>query len=521
MRITVKDIKEGKEGLVWVKGEKGLFLFKDFQGQVGDEIDLQKYEQRQTKTGAKYFYVSKYEIKRERSIENEKQIKEGMEKMGIQVQEKQSKEGKDYKEALQVVSEVEKTINSILLDRQEMIRLALVNAVYGGTMLLVGGTGVGKTMSAELISSAFSDKVYYTQLNYNKELSDVIGYLNLKELRENGVAKFNVERFINADFHIYDEFYNSTGRLRSALNDYILRRQLTVGDSDVIIGKTRAIYLTSNHIDNLRDPRVLAEGGVAIADRVNLVYTVPEVDGSLVEKLLLTTNEGKQFNYKLKQPIGSIEHLEAIKRKAMELKNPEWFAKKIGEFVDLVKASFPESRISVRKALQIADLVKINAVINGRDKILEEDLRAILPHTLFVNQTEKKIKEDVDRIVSTVLNLETSPVAKILLSALNSMNSKVNAVDWYVNQAQNLGLNKDSLVLLKDFVSGLSGGKSKNSVELNYINYVLGDKKGDVIKYVEAGMNGVNEEVVSKVADEVAKITEKELDEMLGGGIKL
>lgn len=522
MKVRVQDIKEGRDGLYWVKGEKGLFLIKDFGGKVGDEIEVNKYVEKQTKSGVKYYYVNQFTYLTTKAQNIEKNLEENSKKAGIKV-EKEEKKEVDYKEAVKVISDVEKTVNQILVDRQEMVRLAILNAIYGGTMLMVGGTGVGKTMTSELVASAFSKNVFYTQLNHFKELDDVIGQLDLKKFRDDGVAIRKVERFINADFHIYDEFYNSTGRLRGALNDYLVLRRLTVDEVGIIKGKTRAIFLTSNHIDNLRDPRVIAEGGGAIADRINLIYTVPELDEEGYLKILRARSENRKVEYSFKEPFGSINHLNAIKEKALEMKTPFWLEKKLSQFASLIASTFPEIRISPRKLISINELALVHAVMEGRDKVLEKDLRTILPHTLFLNQNDKRVKEEVDKIVSMVLNLETNPLVKVLINAKEAMDNNIPAKDWYIKEASNL-INKDNIKLLQDLLDNKDKVKS---VEIDYTTYIVGGEKEkeELFKYINTGVNSISEKDVEKQVDEALKMSEKELEEMLGldsnGGIKL
>ena len=410
--ITVAEIIKSKKGDVWIKANKeGINWYKLGVNEgvnVGDTIEVEA-ELRVTPQNKKYKYIKTL---RKLDLDKEKEAKKTQKKANVTLSQ-----------AIKAVKKVEDEINKRVIGREEMVRLSILNAISGGVMLSVGGTGIGKTMTAELVSSAFSDKVFYSQFNAFKEFADVIGTLDIKKLREQGITEYKTDRFLNSDFHIYDEFYHAQGKLRAALNDYILRRQLDVDDRGVIKGNTRAIYLTTNKIEDLRDPRVQKEGGLAIGDRIHIVYHVKDPVGEALERILGQAD--RKYDYRFEKPLASVEHLEKIRAEAKKLKTPQWLIRKISEIDALIRAELPEEyRPSPRKWASLIEMMKVNAVYNGRKLVTKEDLEIVVKNALLMKTEEFEQKLD------SILDMPSQRVIDTVESIIKAMNEQTDPAEW-------------------------------------------------------------------------------------------
>jgi len=479
MRITVEKVKKPKkkEG-IWIKpkGEEIWFYLPQAKTVFSGEEYNVEADLRTTRDNRKYYLVKK--IEQVRQAEQKQKEEAGTEKT-ISLQE-----------AVKELEKVEKAINNVVIGREEMVRLSLITAVSGGNMLMVGGTGIGKTMTAELVASAFSDRVLYNQLNHYKELTNIIGNIDLKKFRETGEVEYRTDRFLNADFHIYDEFFHSKGKLRGALNDYILRRSLTIDDRGVLKGKTRAIFLTSNRLEDLQDPKVQAEGGLAIADRIHIILQVPDPDETVLEKLLMGGGTKKEYSFR--QPLSSVEVLERIRQEAEKIPTPKWLVKKIAEFDAAMKLKLAEEyRISPRKYIALVEMMKVSAVLDGRNAITLKDARRILPNAVFT--LDQQVKEEL----KDVLNISTEHLS-ILLEKIRNGNPKEIAETVMAILGEDA-----TLVDVKEMLKG-------DGIEQLYVKETVPDWE-KVIEEADRKLRSLNAKDIENFVDEEVRKIEEEV----------
>ncbi|MGC8942291.1 MAG: AAA family ATPase [Sulfurihydrogenibium sp.] len=307
-------------------------------------------------------------------------------------------------EVIFAIRELERKINEVVKKREEMVRLLINSSIYGANTLLVGGVGVGKTMTTELVSHMFSDKVLYYQFNRNTEMDSVIGNIDLSELKK-GNFLYRTDRFLNADFHIYDEFFQTHGRLRAALNEYLAKRVITVDQRGVLKGKTRAIFATTIHLPHLNKVEVIMEmGDYAIVESFHLVYNVPDLSFEEEKEILKYLDERNLASYEtienLKKELSevrkskgiSVETLEQLKAYAISnVRVPEWVFDTMVLFAE--RSKFYLGRYyspSIRKSLHLLGLMAVNAALEGRNVILPKDAELILSNTLFIDEDMMK-----------------------------------------------------------------------------------------------------------------------------------
>jgi MoxR-like ATPase len=410
-------------------------------------------------------------------------------------------------EVISAIRELEGKINKVVKNREEMVRLLINSSIYGANTLLVGGVGVAKTMTTELVSHMFSDRVLYYQFSRNTEMDSVIGYINLNELKR-GILRYETERFLNADFHIYDEFFQTHGRIRAALNDYLVRRVITVDQRGVLDGKTRAIFSTANFLTDLTKPEVRETGDYAIADRFHVVYNVPKlsveekkgvIKSGWKEKLASsrTINNLKKELSELRKSKGiSVENLEQLKAYAISnVRVPEWVFDTIVLFAE--RAEFYLGRYyapSIRKSLHLLGLMAVNAVLEGRNVILPKDVELILSNTLFID--EDMMKKLANRSHKPIVDK-----AHIFYEAFSNVDLDDASLK---DKKKNIGTMSDYvgvILVANDLVrAGLDGIEVVNKLKEYYGEDVLDKFRKDI---VEKFMNG-NKAVVSDLLQKIS-----------------
>ncbi|MGC9059527.1 MAG: AAA family ATPase, partial [Candidatus Aenigmatarchaeota archaeon] len=414
---------EGRVERVWLSDKNGNFAlklslgnrhalfvrfprdnFKDqksllYEFEVGENVKLVgTLSWSNNKNGVKILVLDASSYKKVLNNNNEDNLKDLAEKNAEYYKNVLNEDFNPY-EVIFAIRELEGKINEVVKKREEMVRLLIISSIYGANTLLIGKVGVGKTMSTELVSHMFSDKVFYFHFNRNMALENVIGHINIVKLNE-GNFIYETDRFLGADFHIYDEFFQTHGRLRAALNDYLAKRVITVDQIGVLKGNTRAIFATTIYLPDLNIAEILIEmGDYAITESFHLVYDIPDLSFEEEVEILKYLDERNFASYEtiknLKKELSelrkskgiSVETLEQLKAYAISnVRVPDWVYHTVALFAERTK--FYLGRYyspSIRKAAHLINIMKVNAVLEGRNVILPKDVELILSNTLFSN----------------------------------------------------------------------------------------------------------------------------------------
>ncbi len=410
-------------------------------------------------------------------------------------------------EVISAIRELEGKINEVVKNREEMVRLLINSSIYGANTLLVGGVGVAKTMTTELVSHIFSDRVLYYQFSRNTEMDSVIGHINLNELKR-GILRYETERFLNADFHIYDEFFQTHGRIRAALNDYLVRRVITVDQRGVLEGRTRAIFATANFLTDLTKPEVRETGDYAIADRFHIVYNVPELsdkEETTITKKADTEKLASSESIKnLRKEIAeirkskgiSVETLEQLKAYAISnVRVPDWVYDTLTLFARRTKFYLGRYYApSIRKRLHLLNLMRMNAALEGRNVVLPKDVELILSNTLFID--EDMMKKLANRSHKPIVDK-----AHIFYEAFSNVDLDAASLEDKKKNIRTMSDYVGIILVANDLVrAGLDGAEVVNKLKEYYGEDVLNKFRKDI---VEKFMNG-NKAVVSDLLQKIS-----------------
>jgi len=417
--------------------------------------------------------------------------------------------------AISAIRELEDKINGVIKNREEMVRLLINSSIYGANTLLVGGVGVAKTTTAKLVSHMFSDQVLYYQFSRDTEMDKVIGHINLAELRK-GKFRYETDRFLSADFHIYDEFFQTHGRIRAALNDYLVSRVITVDQRGVLEGKTRAIFATANFLTDLNKTEVLETGDYAIADRFHIVYNVPELSFNEKMDTLMGVVEGnltssetikdlmKELSDLRKSKGISVETLEQFKAYALcNVIVPKWVYQTVLLFAERAEFYLGEYYApSIRKSAHLINLMRMNAALEGRNVILPKDVELILSNTLFLdrrmmkklaNRSHKPISDKAHIFYEAFVNVDLDD------ASLKDKKRNIRTMSDYVG----------IVLVANDLVRvGLDGAEVVNKLKEYYGEDVLNKFRKDLVEKFINGNKAVVLDLLQKITNTGANAQE-------------
>jgi MoxR-like ATPase len=259
----------------------------------------------------------------------------------------------------------------IILGKQRQIRLALACLLARGHLLIEDLPGVGKTTLAQVLAKLLGLNFHRIQFTSDMLPADIIGVAVYE--RESGTFKFHAGP-IFAQLILADEVNRATPKTQSALLEAMEEHQVTAE------GETR----------RLPEPFFV----VATQNPSHLVGTFPLPESQL-DRFLMRIDLGypdKDAERTLLQGADRREMIAGMDAclapgDLMNLQSMVRTVHAAGPLLDYIQALVEHSRrspdyatgLSPRAALGLLHAARAWALLENRDKVLPEDVQAVLP----------------------------------------------------------------------------------------------------------------------------------------------
>ena len=272
-----------------------------------------------------------------------------------------------------------------LVDRERETKQLMYALFTKEHLLLMGPAGTAKSQFATNAFKAISgSKIFSIHLTKQTTEEYVYGPLNIVELKKGNLVHNTKGSILDADFAFLDEFFDASDVLLRSLLGVLNERHWMKG-SQQIPAKLQTAIVTSNY---QRENDVTE----AILDR--LIFKA---------EILPITAKGKRMqvysNY-LKKPNfipPKVLDLVKLKKFIALVDDPKSvvFDKEILKMYDLLLTEFcKESKkyISQRTANKALKVLKVSALLNGRNKVVYDDLEELRYIFCVLN---KRIEEEI------------------------------------------------------------------------------------------------------------------------------
>ena len=307
------------------------------------------------------------------------------------------------------VAEIKKEIHKAVIGQENTIDSILKCLICNSHALLEGVPGVAKTLLIKSLSETIKG-ASLSRIQFTPDLlpSDISGV----EIYEKGKGFSTVYGPIFANFVLADEINRAPPKVQSAMLQAMQERQVTIGKQTFDLPKPFFVLATQNPLEQ----QGVYPLGVASVDRflfkVNVLY--PDKESEL--KVIDINFETKGLEqYKIKKVISLKEIIEMQK----EVKKI-YISEEIKDYITLITdATRHPSNYGIetgkyirwggspRATIFLALAAKANALINGRDYVLPEDVQSVaknvLRHRIILNYEGKAKGIKIDEIVDEIL----------------------------------------------------------------------------------------------------------------------
>lgn len=301
------------------------------------------------------------------------------------------------------ISQIRKRISSVIVGQQEAVDMLITCILANGHVLIEGMPGVAKTLMARLTAKLIDAKFSRIQFTPDLMPSDVLG---------TSVFSMKTSEF---DFHpgpvfanivLADEINRSPAKTQAALFEVMEERQATIDGNTYKMDDVYTIIATQNPIEQEGTYR-LPE---AQLDRFLMKITMgfPSVDEEV--EILKRHNDNSQFaRINDVEPIMTKEQLTDMRRMMDSVVMEESLMRYIAEIISQTrksKAVFVGA--SPRATVAVMQCAKAYALLQGRDFVTPDDIKAVAPyvihHRIILNAEAEMSGLTPDKVTRTLID---------------------------------------------------------------------------------------------------------------------
>lgn len=287
-----------------------------------------------------------------------------------------------------------------LYERDEVMRLALLTAIAGESIFLLGPPGVGKSLIARRLKYAFADgKTFEYLMTRFSTPDEVFGPISIRRLKDEDRYERITENYMpDASVVFLDEIWKASSSIQNALLTIINERVYRNGQQEVPVN-IRAIITASNELPPATESfgplwdRLLVRydvEGIRQSDNfVNMITDTGEVYKDPVsEELKVTQLELDEWT----------NEIDAVTVPDEVVRSLQMIRERITKWNEKNGSSRP-ILIYDRRWKKIIRLIRSSAFLNGRDQVDLMDLFLIL-HCLWNEPAQlEPLREIVARTI--------------------------------------------------------------------------------------------------------------------------
>jgi MoxR-like ATPase len=310
-----------------------------------------------------------------------------------------------FKDSVKLTGEIMDEVSKYFVGDREIIKKILASIYASGHILLEDNPGIGKTFVAKLFSSVLG--ISFRRVQFTPDLlpSDISG----TKIWKASTGQFELMKGpIFTNLLLADEINRAPPKTQAALLESMEESQATIEGDTMILPQPFIVIATQNPIE-FEGTYPLPE---AQMDRfmLRVSFGYPEDDLEILKR---------RTEWKMNDPSGSAKmicdskSLSSLRELAELVYVDEKVMKYISSFGKIRKDKRVMAGPSPRGIISLMRISKAYAMVNGRDYVLPDDVKAMaascLEHRIVLNPEDLMDGIKAENVVSSFLQQQEVP----------------------------------------------------------------------------------------------------------------
>jgi MoxR-like ATPase len=307
------------------------------------------------------------------------------------------------------LEQLQKTIESVIRGKSDVVELALVTLIADGHLLIEDVPGVGKTTLAQAMARSFDCSFQRIQFTSDMLPSDILGLEVFNQQQSTFEFKPGP---IFANVILADEINRTTPKTQSALLEAMAEGHVTVEQETYKLPRPFIVLATQNPIEHHGTYPLPESQMDRFMMRVRMGY--PDLED---EKIILRQ---QTFNSAVERlaPVMHSDEVLALQREAREVAVDESLLDYLIRIVRATRQSdLLDLGVSPRGSLALYHAAQAMAFIEGRDYVIPDDIkRLVVPvfaHRIVVNSrysTGMRRSDEAEAALQEILKTVNVPL---------------------------------------------------------------------------------------------------------------
>ncbi len=308
--------------------------------------------------------------------------------------------------SIELIRDIEKSINSVVVGKADKVRLALVALFSGGHILLEDVPGVGKTTLAKAIAGTIGCDFGRIQFTPDTLPSDISGV----SIYNMGTGTFDfMPGSIMHQIVLADEINRTSPKTQASLLEAMEEHQVTVDGKVHKLSEPFMVIATQNPVDFLGTYNLPEAQLDRFMMRISLGYPDALEEKHMAEDFI------HGINVKGVKPVTDAEGINELKKQADAITIKSEVIKYI---VDICRATREDKRVTLgvspRAVIALSKAAQGLALIKGREYVLPDDVQElaapVLAHRMVLSMEAKVNHTPAESIVEQIVKKVKAPV---------------------------------------------------------------------------------------------------------------
>ena len=276
-----------------------------------------------------------------------------------------------------------------LFEREEIIKLSYLALLSGESIFMLGLPGVAKSLIARRMKYAMDGERHFEYLmNKFSTPEEIFGPISIKELENDNYVR-KIDGYLPSSEVVFlDEIWKASPAIQNTLLTIINEKIFRNGTEDISV-PLKLLISASNELPQE------GEGLEALYDRFLIRYIVKPASTREAFENIIDSKQENEFNPNDLHKITE-KDIDGVKKGIQGVETTDEVFNFINEFQKKLDVELGEKKpyISDRRWKKILNMIKINALISGRQKTALSDL-FVIKHCAWESQASFKQIENI------------------------------------------------------------------------------------------------------------------------------